>query len=64
MVVLFIPHSRDPMKSLKHASCIRGEVRILGERKAVSHTILVLRNDFDRSDQITTACWVVDSYTL
>lgn len=52
------------MKSLKHASCIRGEVRILGERKAVSHTMLVLRNDFDRSDQITTACWVVDSYTL
>jgi hypothetical protein len=64
MVVLFIPHCRDPMESLKHASCTRGEVRILRERKAVSHNLLVLRNDFDRSDQITTAYWVVDIYAL
>jgi hypothetical protein len=52
------------MENLKHASCIRGEVRILGERTAVSHNMLVLRNDFDRPDQITTAYWVVDIHTL
>jgi hypothetical protein len=52
------------MESLKHASCTRGEVRILGERKAVSRNLLVLRNDFERSDQITIAYWVVDSHAL